>query len=432
MITATIGKIFLGVYNKKYGKQYDAKTFFVEVYHPLFFDQNKYLMTAGNTPLENPKISWADMIAGKKPYESKEQRNIRFNNLMSKFEIGFPTTENSLGFGSTDINSTTSGQTTNLVYPFKEDDIYYSWYGVSLGIGVQGGLSILFSEPQILMDLFEGWKLYRMLLSENDALKGNQVNTWNGQWLAHVYDEDSFYPEKPLADFNPFVTTKNGMSISTLSWTKVLIGISKRFDNPKLMGYVYNLGQTNTTVGFIPFSLDHIRKPIQLYSKLFGADEGKKAEDLWGTETGFRVCCQNGIIGIDAMQPKGLRSYLNGSKKPKKVTDEEQKKLFNTYIIWIIAMLNNQDLWSKSMGFAHVLLDYSKSGKNSKTVNSQRVNTILAATNKKSFISALTEIVGDCTERNKIVELAEFVNTMPTDNVPYFLTLLKFCYASIN
>ena len=95
-------------------------------------------------------------------------------------------------------------------------------------------------------------------------------------------------------------------------------------------------------------------------------------------------------------------------------------------------MLNNQDLWSKSMGFAHVLLDYSKSGKNSKTVNSQRVNTILAATNKKSFISALTEIVGDCTERNKIVELAEFVNTMPTDNVPYFLTLLKFCYASIN
>ncbi len=28
MITATIGKIFLEAYNKKYGTKYDAKTFF--------------------------------------------------------------------------------------------------------------------------------------------------------------------------------------------------------------------------------------------------------------------------------------------------------------------------------------------------------------------------------------------------------------------
>ena len=68
MITATIGKIFLEAYNRKYGTKYDAKTFFVEVYYPLFFDQEKYLMTAGNTPLENPKISWADMISGKKNF----------------------------------------------------------------------------------------------------------------------------------------------------------------------------------------------------------------------------------------------------------------------------------------------------------------------------------------------------------------------------
>lgn len=95
-------------------------------------------------------------------------------------------------------------------------------------------------------------------------------------------------------------------------------------------------------------------------------------------------------------------------------------------------MLNNQDLWSKSMEFAKVLLDYSKSGKSSKTVNSQKVNNILAATSKKTFISALTEIVGESGEREHIVELAELVNSMPTDNVPYFLTLLRFCYASIS
>ena len=56
MITATIGKIFLEAYNKKNHSDFDAKTFFVEVYYPLFFDQEKYLMTAGNTPHENHKI----------------------------------------------------------------------------------------------------------------------------------------------------------------------------------------------------------------------------------------------------------------------------------------------------------------------------------------------------------------------------------------
>ena len=58
MITSNIGKIFLDAYNEKYGTSYDARTFFLEQFYPLFFDQNKYMMTAGNSPLENPKLSW--------------------------------------------------------------------------------------------------------------------------------------------------------------------------------------------------------------------------------------------------------------------------------------------------------------------------------------------------------------------------------------
>ena len=141
-------------------------------------------------------------------------------------------------------------------------------------------------------------------------MKGNQVTTWNGQWLAHRYDQGNFYINQPMAGFNPFESTKDGMNVATQSWTKVIIGISKQYNSPKMIGYVYNFGQTNTSIGFIPFSLDHIRKPIHLYAKLFGIDEGKKAEDLWGTEKGFRTCCQKGAIGIEAMQPKGLRQYM--------------------------------------------------------------------------------------------------------------------------
>ena len=367
MITAAIGKIFLDAYNEKYGTNYDAKTFFVEIYHPLFFDSNKYLQWVSNSP-------FVQMKKGQKVETlTIDERKEKLQDYLTKVEeTSKPDASIAPGFPASEIKdfSTTSGQVTDLDMLNEKEDFFLSWIGSSLGIGLQGGLSILFTEPEILMDLFDGWRLYRTVLNENDSLKGNQVNTWNGQWLAHCYDKGNFYPEKQMAGFSPFETTKEGMSVAIQSWTKVLIGIALHFDRPKMMGYVYNMGKTNTTIGFIPFNLDHIRKPIQLYAKLFGAEKGKSAERLWGTEMGFRTCCQKGAIGIEAMQPKGLRQYMDGTKMPKKVQDENQKITFNTYLIWILSMLNNQDLWSKSMGFAKALLDYSKSGKSSKTVNS--------------------------------------------------------------
>jgi len=434
MITATIGKIFLEAYNRKFGTKYDARSFFMEVYYPLFFDQEKYLMTAGNTPLENPKISWADMISGKKPFETKEKRKQRFENFLKKFEIGCPTTDNSVGFGSIDVNSTTSGQTTNIQYPFTEDDIYTSWFGAGLGIGIQGGFSILIPNKEILLDLFEGWKLYRSVVNENQMLKGNQVNTWNGQWLAHRYSKD-FRLEQPMADFSPFETTNDGMSVATQSWTKVLIGISRQFDNPKMMGYVYNLGQTNTTIGFIPFSLEHIRRPIQLYAKLFNADEGKKAEDLWGTENGLKACCQRGAIGIEAMQPKGLQQYMK-AEKDKMVRlpkyNDKQVIIFHSYQIWLLAMLNNDELWTKSIEFANALQKFVNQDKSIKRQGTNAVNAVLSATTKKNFISSLGDLIPNAEDVKCFEETAKIIHLMPSDNVPYFLTLIRFQYAIIN
>lgn len=56
MIAATIGKMFLNAYNKKYGSNYDAQSFFVEIFYPLFFGKEKSMLFAGNTPLGNPSI----------------------------------------------------------------------------------------------------------------------------------------------------------------------------------------------------------------------------------------------------------------------------------------------------------------------------------------------------------------------------------------
>ena len=431
MITATIGKIFLEAYNKKHGTNYDAKSFFVDVYHPLFFDSNKYLQWVTNSP-------FVQMKKGQKVETlTSNERKEKLQEFIAKVDES-KTPDSSIAPGRPASEekefATTSGQVTNLDLSVSKDDYYLSWIGSSLGIGLQGGLSILFSNPEILLDIFDGWKLYRKALNETEKLKGNQVNTWNGQWLAHRYDKGNYFAEQPMAGFSPFETSKEGlMSIATQTWTKLLIGITRQFSSPKMMGYVYNFGQTNTTLGFIPFNLEHIRRPIELYQRLFGEDEGRKAEELWGTEKGLRACCQKGAIGIEAMQPKGLKQYMTadkGVKLPK--YDEKQIISFHTYQIWLLAMLNNQEMWDKSLEFAKALKSYAESGKKGRTINSRQIDEVLGATNKRSFMEALSNIASDISGIDCIQEIAMTVNSMPTDNVPYFLTLIRFHAAALN
>ena len=431
MITVTIGKIFLEAYNKKHGTNYDAKSFFVDVYHPLFFDSNKYLQWVTNSP-------FVQMKKGQKVETlTSNERKEKLQEFIAKVdESKSPDSSIAPGFPASEEKefATTSGQVSNLVLSVSKDDYYLSWIGSSLGIGLQGGLSILFSNPEILLDIFEGWKLYKKALDENQKLKGNQVNTWNGQWLTHHYDKGNYFAEQPMAGFSPFETSKEGMmSIATQTWTKLLIGITRQFSSPKMMGYVYSFGQTNTTLGFIPFNLEHIRRPIELYQRLFGEDEGRKAEELWGTEKGLRACCQKGAIGIEAMQPKGLKQYMTadkGVKLPK--YDEKQIISFHTYQIWLLAMLNNQEMWDKSLEFAKALKSYAESGKKGRTTNSRQIDEVLGATNKRSFMEALSNISSDIAGIESIQDSAMTVNSMPTDNVPYFLTLVRFHAAALN
>lgn len=438
MITSNIGKIFLDAYNEEYGTSYDARTFFLEQFYPLFFDQNKYMMTAGNSPLENPKLSWDDMIKGKKPFETPEQRKIRFEKLIKKIEESEADASIARGYASLDVAATTSGQVTDLKLPNSQEEIYASWIGDALGIGVQGGFSILFSKKEILLDIFEGWKLYRKCLNETSMLKGNQINTWNGQWLSHYYDTREYDAEMPLAGYSPYNTNKDEIfSVDTQTWTKILIGISKKYRNSQILGYIYSIGQTNTTIGFIPFDLTQIRRPIHLYEKIFGMSNGRNAESLWGTAIGFKTACTYGVIGIKAMEPKGLRDYVyskgdNVPKQPKTPKNEDEQINFNVYKIWILAMLNNDELWEKSQELAELLNEASSDkDKSISTKRKNLVETVLNATNKKQFIAAATEVVSFIGKKDEFKGIVKEIHGMPTDNVPYFLTLLRFQYKTL-
>ena len=438
MITSNIGKIFLDAYNEEYGTNYDARGFFLEQFYPLFFDQNKYMMTAGNSPLENPKLSWDDMIKGKKPYETPEQRKSRFEKLIKKIDESEADASIARGYASLDVTATTSGQVTDMRLPDSQEEIYTSWIGDALGIGVQGGFSILFSKKEILLDIFKGWKLYRESLNKTSMLKGNQINTWNGQWLSHYYDDRVYDEKMPLAGYNPYNTNKDGLiNIDTQTWTKILIGISRKYDNSQLLGYIYSIGQTNTTIGFVPFDLSQIRRPIHLYKKIFGMHNSRNAEDLWGTALGFKTACKYGGIGIKAMEPKGLQDYVypkgnKDPKQPKAPKNENEQINFNVYKIWILAMLNNDDLWEKSQELAELLNEAScNKDKSISTKPKNLVEAMLNATNKKLFVEAATEVIPFINKIDEFKGIVKEIHSMPTDNVPYFLTLLRFQYKTL-
>ncbi|SUB89147.1 Uncharacterised protein [Porphyromonas macacae] len=429
MVTSVIGKIFLQAYNEKNGTNYTPKEFFLKIYYPLFFGHEKYLMTAGNSPFENPKISWKEMILGKKPFETAEKRTERLSKFIKKIDSGVGDASIAIGFPSIDPLSTTSGQISIPRNQVDPSESYLSWIGAGLGVGVQGGMTILLNKPELLMDIFEGWKIYRQLLDKSPIMRGNQIHTWNGKWLNKHYDTI----DKSL-DFSGVFSTKDGiMEIDVLPWAQLLVAISRHFQDPKMMGYVYNIGQTNTTIGFIPFVLQPIRKANELYVRYFGIDRNRDAMKLFGTAMGFSKACSEGSIGLKAMEPKGLSEFMKKGKIPVyKLDDKERIIQFNTYQIWLLAMLNNEKLWEKAKEFACSLQAFGSGGKVGRTGRTNMIKQLLEATNKKNFIEQLTEIVGESESSNEFEEMASILHLMPTDNVPYFLTLLRFHYAVIN
>ena len=477
----------MDAYNKKYGTTYDAKSFFIEVYYPLFFGNSKYLQWTQNSPfvqglvssktgesgtllegkdgksltfsneeaaqkyIKDNQISNNDIIEIKKEKNKAQYKVIRrlkaddfqfmLNTFINKVEnCKTPDASIAPGYPASEEKefATTSGQVSNLDISISKADIYLSWIGSSLSIGMTGGY-LLLSHQDILLDLFEGWRQYRISLNETVKLKGNQVNAWNGQWLYHRYDK-CFNQDQPMAGFMPYTSTTDGMSVTNLSWTKILIKIAQRFNNIKLLGYFYGfdtIRKLPTTFGFIPINLEKIKRPVELYQRYFGMkdNEDNKAENLWGTEYGLKGSCKLGVIGVKAMQPEGLTQYMVADKgKDVKLPKYDGKQIINFHIyqIWLLAMLNNEELWTKSMEFAKALQSFVNKDKNLSTKRRNQVKDILSSTSKKSFLLALSEIAPDIESFNTIEENAKVIHMMPTDNVPYFLALIRFHYAGLS
>lgn len=426
MYTAYMGKRLLEAIENKTGEVYTTRRFFDEVYYPLFFANPKFLMDTGNAPpgqaLRNQKRVplTPDIIA--------EQR-IKIHNKIANGEVGM---DIYLGGPSSDRTSTTSGQITAIHRSIPPDDVYASWIGTGLGATVEGGLNLLIDDDEALLALYEGWKEYRRYLDQTPVLKPHQVNTWNGQWLAYRWGKSQGSPDWEM--------TSDKTALTTQTWVQLLFALSHHYRNTPdkiLTAYVYAFGQTNRTLGFVRLNLPEVFALADLYRQIFTVPEGLSLgafEDLYKTEFGFKRACQAVSVGKRALQPKDMREFIEGKKTPVYNDSDAAKTLyFQIQETWIIAMLSNKDLIKRAEEIAEALRGAAQDSRG-KMVNTRKVEEVLSSKSRREFIEGLTTFMetGDGTNGEMFNQAVEEVINMPTENVPLFLTLVRFKYAYLN
>ncbi|MFW5700375.1 MAG: hypothetical protein ACOCWM_01690 [Cyclobacteriaceae bacterium] len=430
MITSTIGKTFLEEYKRRFSKNITAKEFFVNEFFPLFYNHDKFMQWVHNSPffqLQKDKD---------KPEKRKEALTILIRKIETENEIASNTAP---GFAASDILALTSGQVSNIDYPFTSEEIYCAWIGAALGLTVyENDMTILFANPEILISLYEGWGKYREFLDNTPNLQAHKINQWNSIWLCHYFEN----PEQFFSPLNEELNKNNEIEIKKVGWVQLLFALSKKVSNQSFTGYIYKFGQKlNTTIGFIPFILPEISKPLDFYKSFYKDDfakSKKQMELVLGTAHTFIQSCEKGIIGLQALEPKELKEFIPNSKGDAKMpdyikADDTQKINYNIYLIWIIAMLNNKELFNKAEDYAKILIDFEKkSDKVSErglTIKEQSVKTILNATKLKVFIDELSNLFEDGNGNNeKVHQLAEDAIKIPAENFSLFITLIRFKY----
>lgn len=439
MYTSVIGQRFLEIYNKERKKKLSAQEYFEREYFPLFYDHPQYLQSPANTPL-------FQVIAQKKTNDPKARRKayseiVEKINSFSEMKGNAPEMSFALGFASADLLGTTSGQVTSLELPFEADDMYASWIGAGFGIGVAGGLNILLDNQEVLETIRQGWKLYREYVDENKGID-NKVETWNGIWLTHRYS-DNFKKTSQKANFHPVGIGKDGKAqMERPSWTNVIFTLAKIFPKQTMNAYIYSFGQMNRTIGFIRFVLPEVSKISELYNSLFGKSKilsNKKLAQIYESEYGLSAVCERfSMIGLRSLEPKDLRKYMPGktgsNEFPKFKEDEKNKINYSIYITWVVAMLNNKELLELAGKAAHAFREYEKGGKKGLVKRDNEIKDLLSTRNRKELIDKLTGLVE---EEPKMSEVCNaLVNSLmmdiAADNVPLFVTLMRFKYALPN
>lgn len=434
MYTSYIGKKFLQLYNDRKSTHLTAQEFFENLFFELFFNHDRHLMHVGNSPFfQKPKP---------KDVETHGSKALaQLNNLTKKMQSGVYSGAIYVGFAAEGTQATTSGQLTDLDFGIDPEEMYASWLGQALGIGVSGGFVMLIDQPEVLWGLYEGWAYYRQYLEHTPNVKDKQIETWNGYWLRHYFGKryNPAFPDEGLQIDTKEVVGK--MAIPTSEWVKIIFALANKYSKQQITAYAYNLSQTNTTLGFINLFLPEIRTMYELRDAVFLKKEDvilkdKEIEDLQ-TFFNFKNACKLGVIGLKALEPDKLRTYMpKGSVEyagGKDFSFKDETSYFNykLYKLWITAMLNKLELLELASQLATTLTEIENDKQNhdrGKTITSNLVKEIRESKKLGHFIEGLTKVMEQFTVSMDLKGLLTEVLALPSDQFPLFITLLRFDY----
>jgi uncharacterized protein YnzC (UPF0291/DUF896 family) len=443
MYTSYIGRRAIDLYNEHLhdGEPLSTKEFFDQVFFPVVFDDEDYLMQAGNSKFgqlvrqrkkdkreaEEKGISWEE----EKP--RRRQRALSDFHSLSE-DYGQPHNHVVVGGSARKMSATTSGQVTNIDHPVDADAIYCSWVGAAAAVGVSKGLTMLIDEDTTLLALLEGWSQYRTLLSQTSGLKDKQIETWNGWWLTHRLSED-FRSNAPLSQ-KPDIRGRKHLKLATQDWVNIMFTLAKNVEDETVTAYVFSIGQRNTTIGFRQLYLNEARYLVELYRQLFKERSGvgiSQFAQLYKTEDGLKAACRQGAIGLRALRPKDLDDYSPGDDEGDWFTSDSNSSLDNTtyrtFLTWIIAMLNNEDLIDTTEQLAEALRDYAQSDTKGRVTKKRTAEQVLKANHRREFLESLSAVVeDDATHAALIDEIGDEVVKMPSNDFPLFATLLRLKY----
>lgn len=377
--SAVVGKKLLELYNKKNNMNLTAKEFFIDVFYPVAFSYpNKWIITVGNSKLSYPVFSPA-----KVGYPDEKSMEKRLNNFIKSIDNN-PKKSVGIGFPANDLMATTSFQNIDSGFYIDSETNYCSWIGGALAVRVSGGFSLFFEDDDILWKIFNGWFEYRKTLNENDLLKGMQVETWNGQWLASQYNtrnKNIVYHD--ILNNN----TDNLEAITTIKWTTLLLRLAMHYPNRNLVCFVSLFGQMNSTVGYIHIKLPEIKKPLDFYIKMFGNNKFfnnvNKIERVFNFSQAFISACRTMQIGISQLELVGIQYLLDKEKtfdkfiKKLDKNDTDIRTVVDVQKTWIGGMMNNSELIELAKPFAQILYDYAYNNENKKRTSINQAEKLL-------------------------------------------------------
>ena len=426
MITTVIGRTFLKAFNEKNNLSYSAKDFFEKEYYELFFNHPKYMQWVTNSP-------FVQMKKGQKPFLlTEEERKEKLQDLYEKASNELPDASFALGYPASETKTfaTTSGLVSDLQIKVNEEDIYLSWIGSGLGIGVGEGYNLLIDDEAILLETFNGWKHYRKYLNDTSLVKlrGNQINSWNGQWLTYKLGKNFQFDFDftRLESEGIFVLGTDNIEVKTVNWSNLFFSLSRLYPEGNLNSYIYSFGQTNKTLGFIPIYLKSGTRLIDVWKQLYKNEDAfssKEFQELFGMH--IKRACELGSIGLHALRPHGLKDYM---KNERNLSFRKEKEIiiYQSYKTWLYAMLskNKEEITDYTLELAELIQRYRKGA-----TGTERKNLIekelWGASSKRNFIAALTEMIKGLTNEDlkKLKTLKDEVHLMTNEEFGYFQEL---------